>query len=116
MGEEISNQDEGRDTYNFRLQLLTNIEEIKKYPFTKMVIDKELTKEEYLETMKLLKELDAAYQIEKEEGLLNPDPLLMHFAGMLCYKLPIKESLQALYEEGIYTQLMKFFQKSKLHK
>lgn len=95
------------ETFAFQLQLLLHINELGKYPFTKLVIDRGLSEEEYNRTLGLVEELNRTYIREQEEGLLHHDALLIHFAGMLCYKLPVQESLDALYQEGYYPDLMK---------
>ncbi|WP_328515373.1 DUF1878 family protein [Halobacillus yeomjeoni] len=91
----------------FQLQLLLNIEEMKKYPFKKLVIENGITEEEYHHTMQLLENLDSTYQKEIEDGLLHHETLLIHFAGMLPYKLPVQQTISALEREGYFPDLMK---------
>ncbi|MBN8233638.1 DUF1878 family protein [Halobacillus kuroshimensis] len=93
------------DTLSFQLKLLSSIKEIDYYPFTKLVIEKDLTEMEYNEMMHLLQTLSDLYKEEKEEGLLDHSSLLFHYAGMVCWKLPITDSLEALQKEGYYKEL-----------
>lgn len=92
-------------TISFQLKLLLGMDEMRKYPFTRLVIEKNLTKEEYEETMILLQTLSEALQKDLSDGLVDHSGLLFHFAGMLCYKLPIEETINALQQEGLFTDL-----------
>ncbi|ELK47657.1 DUF1878 family protein [Halobacillus sp. ACCC02827] len=100
------NKENNGDLCAFHLQLLLDVEEMDRYPFTRLVIDREVTKREYRQTMHLLDTLEARYEQEKEIGLMDHTPLLLHYAGMLCPKLPVGESLEALLEEGLYEELI----------
>ncbi|MCA1022580.1 DUF1878 family protein [Halobacillus litoralis] len=93
------------DTLSFQLKLLSSMKEIDRYPFTKLVIERNLTEREYDETMNLLQTLSDIYEAEREEGLLDYSSLLFHYAGMVCWKLPITQSLAALHSEGYYKEL-----------
>lgn len=93
------------ETFAFHLNLLMEVEEMKKYPFTKLVIEKSLTKKEYKETLQLLEILNERYEEDVANGLIHHCGLLIHFAGMVCYKLPINEALEALDQQGIYPKL-----------
>ncbi|CDQ21112.1 Protein of unknown function [Halobacillus karajensis] len=93
------------ETFTFQLKLLLDVEEMKKYPFTKLIIEKNVTEKEYQHTLCLLKELNHRYEEDMESGLIDHSSLLLHFAGMLCYKLPINETLCALHQEGFYLEL-----------
>lgn len=92
-------------TFSFQLKLLLEVEELQKYPFKKLVIEKELTEQEYKETLNLLQTLTHTYERDVESGLIDHSALLLHYAGMLCYKLPVEETLYALNKEGIYPAL-----------
>ncbi|MYL51156.1 DUF1878 family protein [Halobacillus litoralis] len=93
------------ETFAFHLNLLLEVEEMKKYPFTKLVIEKSLTKKEYKETLQLLEILHERYEEDIANGLINHSNLMIYFAGMLCYKLPIDEALEALNQQGLYPKL-----------
>lgn len=95
----------------FHLQLLMNIIDMTHYPFTKLIIDREITQTEYNELMSLLTELDYTYHSQKEQGLLNFSSLLVHFAGMLNEKLSPTETIASLKEEKLFVDLMNEFQK-----
>lgn len=100
-------------TPHFHLQLVMKIEEFSRYPFTKLVIDHNLTEFEYTDTLELLNVLNEKMMEEKAEGLIHYEPLLLHFAGMLCYKLPVEDTIDALSEEGIYPGLMEVLKENK---
>ncbi|MCT2535563.1 YhaI family protein [Aquibacillus koreensis] len=91
----------------FKVDLLLHICDMKKYPFSKMVIVKELTEKEYKEVMVLIEDLDRSFKEQKEEGLLNFESLLIQFVGLLPEKLHVEKTLQALKEEGYAPSLMK---------
>src|SRR5699024_11870456 len=95
----------------FHLQLLMNIIDMRHYPFTKLIIDREITQTEYNELMSLLTELDHMYQSQKEQGLLNFSSLLVHFAGMLNEKLSPTETIISLKEEELSLNLLIDFKK-----
>ncbi|WLR47624.1 DUF1878 family protein [Halobacillus litoralis] len=94
------------ETFAFHLNLLLEVEEMKRYPFTKLVIEKTLTKKEYKETLQLLEILNERYEEDVANGLIDHSNLMLHFAGMLCYKLPIEEALKALNQQGLYPELV----------
>ncbi len=77
------------------------------YPFTKLVIENQLTKQEYNEVLQLLEQLDHMYRQQAEEGLLDFQSLLIHFVGMLNEKLHPLETMRALKKEGYYPSLLK---------
>jgi len=94
------------NTVSFHLHLLSKAINADKFPFTKMVIDKELTEKEYNALFQLLRRLDEDLKIQKSEGLLDFTSLLIHFAGMLNWKLSLHETIYALKDEGHYPELM----------
>ncbi|UOQ43510.1 YhaI family protein [Halobacillus salinarum] len=93
------------ETCQFHVQLLLKTGELKGYSFTKMIIEQNLDRQEYEDTLLLLDELNAIYEEDKELGLVDHSGLLLHFAGMLNYKLSVTPALIALYEERIYPEL-----------
>jgi Protein of unknown function (DUF1878) len=90
----------------FQLQLLSKIIDIKKYPFTKLVMVHKLTEDEYNELFTLLEGMDREYRQQKEEGLLDYSSHLVKFAGMLNEKLNPTETIFALHKEGYYPDLL----------
>ncbi|WP_181349238.1 DUF1878 family protein [Thalassobacillus sp. CUG 92003] len=90
---------------SFHVQLMSNLEWTDAYPFTKMVITHNLTKTEYEQVFFLMEELHDTYEKYQAEGFVDYSPLLIHFAGMLSYKLNPNQALRALYQEGIYPKL-----------
>ncbi|MDC3417275.1 DUF1878 family protein [Aquibacillus salsiterrae] len=93
----------------FQIKLLTQTSDLKRFPFTKLVIQHQLTEEEYEEIFHLLDKLNDEFIQQKEEGFLNFEPLLLHFVGMLTTKLNPFETIDALKKEGHYPSLMDVF-------
>lgn len=97
------------DTTSFHIQLLSNILDLTKYPMTQLMIENNLTKEEYDEFLQLLHRLHTEYELQKGEGFLNFTSLLIHFAGMLNEKLDPNITIYALKKEGYYPSLLTEF-------
>lgn len=106
MGGRTMEEKDREDTVAFQLQLLSNIIDMRKYPFVKLIIDNNVTRKEYEQLLELLESLERTYLIQKEEGLLDFTSLLVHFAGMLTEKLNPNETIYALYEEEHFPSLM----------
>lgn len=79
------------------------------YPFTKLIIEKNITREEYNRLVQMLDHLNNAYILQKEEGFLDFSGLLIQFAGMLHEKLDPNKTIQALSQEGHFPFLMREF-------
>lgn len=94
---------------SFQIQLLSKVLDSKRYPFTKLLIEKNFSKKEYDELMQLLNVLNDRYKKQKEQGLIDFTSLLIHFAGMLNEKLRPNETIDALKKEGYYPSLMDEF-------
>ncbi|RWZ55227.1 DUF1878 family protein [Halobacillus fulvus] len=110
-GRGIVNADQHQHSTEFHIRLLMEIEEMDHYPFHKMIVRHKLTEKEYQETLALLEELNTTYEEDEREGLLDHSGLLIHFAGMLSVKLPIEETIQALYEQRLYPALIQVLRK-----
>lgn len=82
------------------------------YPFYALVVTHRLSRKEVEEIFQLCNELNDKYKKQKEEGFMNFFPLLTHFVGMLNYKLDPHKTIDALYEQGIYCELMNEFYKT----
>lgn len=98
-----------KDALSFHVQLLSSLLDINRYPFTKLVIEKNVTYEEYSEIFQLLEHLDEKFRVQKEEGLLDFTSLLVQFAGLLTDKLNPNETIYALKKEGYFPSLMNEF-------
>lgn len=98
-----------KDTFQFHIQLLTNIIDMDDYPFTKLIIENSLSKQEYDDLVSLLDYLNNLYLEQKEEGLIDFTSLLVKFAGMLNEKLDPNETIFALKKEGYYPSLINEF-------
>lgn len=81
------------------------------YPFYALVIESGLSKIEVEEIYELCTKLNNEWEKQKEEGFVTFLPLLNHFVGMLNYKLEPHKTIDALYEQGIYENLMAEFRK-----
>ncbi|MFC4559149.1 DUF1878 family protein [Virgibacillus kekensis] len=102
-------QFEESETTTFHMQMLSKIIDMDRYPLTKLVIEKNLSKYEFEEMISLLEGLQKKYKGQKEEGLLDFSGLLVHFAGMLNEKLEPTSTIYALKKEGYYPSLMSEF-------
>ncbi|ALX48705.1 DUF1878 family protein [Lentibacillus amyloliquefaciens] len=94
------------ETINFHLQLLAKTIDLNQFPFTKMIIEQNITKSEYENLFYMLDELELQYQKQKEEGFLNFSSLLVQFAGMLNERFDPNTLVYALKKEGYYPSLM----------
>lgn len=81
------------------------------YPVIKLIIEHNLTRKEFNEMMDMIQGLNEAYELQKEEGLLDFTSLLIQFAGMLNEKLDPNQTIEALKLEGYYPLLMAEFSK-----
>lgn len=94
---------------SFQIQLLSQIIDMKKYPFIKLVIEHNISQDEHNELFTLLKHQHDTYEEQKEEGLLDFSSLLMEFAGRLNEKLNPTETIIALRKENYFPELMDEF-------
>lgn len=97
------------DGTSFHIQLLSKIIDMNQYPFIKLIIEKNITREEFNSLMRMLDHLNKTYVLQKEEGLLDYSRLLIQFAGMLNEKLDPTKTIQALSQEGHFPLLMREF-------
>ncbi|WP_077324981.1 DUF1878 family protein [Virgibacillus siamensis] len=97
------------DTTSFHLQLLSKVIDMQQYPMIKLMIENNITEAEFNQLLQLLADLNEKFEIQKEEGLLDFTPLLIHFAGMLNEKLDPDTTILALKKEGHYPSLMNAF-------
>ncbi|WP_047982506.1 DUF1878 family protein [Ornithinibacillus contaminans] len=93
----------------FHVQLLLKTIDSKQYPFTKLIIEQNITNEEYDSMFQMLEAANQEYMEQKEEGLLNYSSLLLRFVGMLNKKLEATETIHALRAEGYFPELMEEF-------
>lgn len=98
-----------QDKTAFHLQLIMELIDMKKFPFKKLLIEKNLSEQEYTDLLHLLEHLNHEYHEQKEEGLLDFTSLLIHFVGMLNEKFSPNETILALRQEGYYIELMDEF-------
>ncbi|MFD2208423.1 DUF1878 family protein [Virgibacillus halophilus] len=97
------------DQIAFHLQLLMNIIDFSRYPFTKMIIENRVGRQTYQDLMEKLYELEQQYQYQKEEGLLDYSSLLQEFTAHLPRQLTAEETLAALKAENICPMLISEF-------
>ncbi|MFN7249260.1 MAG: DUF1878 family protein [Anaerobacillus sp.] len=79
------------------------------YPFYTLIIKHQLSKGEVEEIYFLCEKLNNEYKKQKEEGFVTFLPLLTQFVGMLNYKVDPHQTINALYMQDIYRELMKEF-------
>lgn len=99
-------KDDSRTITSFQIQLLSRIIDMGKHPFIKLMIEHNISEEEYDELFALLELQQAAYEEQKEEGLLNFSSLLIEFAGLLNEKLDPTTTIHALRQENYFPELM----------
>jgi len=100
------NKDYDLETLTFYVQLLMQMEELEKYPFIKMLIEKGVTEKEYQELIMLLSNISEEFDNQKEAGMLDFTGLLIHYAGKLNPKLHPDELMDALIEEKRFLEVM----------
>ncbi len=81
------------------------------YPFFALIMVHQLSKKEVEEIYFLCEQLDDEYKKQKKEGFVTFLPLLTHFVGMLNYKLDPNMTINALYEQQLFCELMSEFRK-----
>ncbi|WP_062352246.1 DUF1878 family protein [Bacillus kwashiorkori] len=89
------------------IRLLTD----SKMDFTKLIIEKNLTRQDVEEFHNLCDELHIKWEEQKAEGFVYFHPLMKEFANRLNKKLQVKETIQACINEGLYLELMNEFAK-----
>ncbi|MEC5423698.1 DUF1878 family protein [Virgibacillus sp. C22-A2] len=94
---------------SFHLKLLSGIMDMNEYPVIKLMIEKNITNEEYDELFNMLHVLNSDYEEQKEEGFLDFTSLLLHFAGMLNERLEPNETIYALKKEGYFPAMLTEF-------
>ncbi|MFP7168737.1 DUF1878 family protein [Terribacillus sp. 7520-G] len=92
-------EEEKKSTLSFHLQLIAETGVLDKYPFRKLLIERDINEEEYASVLEMLQRLNRLYKEQKEEGLLDYTSLLLEFVGMLPEKLYYWDVLLALREE-----------------
>lgn len=100
---------EQNETINFYLQLLSKTIDMKQFPFTRVIIENNITKDEYEKLLNMLEKLHYHYINQKEEGFLDFSSLLDRFAGMLDERLDTSKTVYALKKEGYFPSLMDEF-------
>lgn len=91
---------------SFQIQLLSRIIDMDEYPFIKLVIEQNISEEEYNELFAHLEILQAMYEEQKEKGLLDFSSLLIEFSGLLNEKLDPTTTILALRKENYFPELM----------
>lgn len=102
-------KNDDKNTMSFHVQLLSKLIDVDQYPFVKLVIEHNISKEEYTELFQLLQTLEDKFVQQKEEGFLDFTSLLINFAGMLNEKLDPNVTIHALRREGYFPHLIKEF-------
>ncbi|ASS89379.1 DUF1878 family protein [Aeribacillus pallidus] len=95
------------ETLEYYMSLFMKMMNIEMYPFYKLVMEKGLMKEEIEEVFRICDELEKEHKEQKAQGFVYFENLLTLFAGQLTPKLDVNETIDALYLQGLYTELMK---------
>jgi Protein of unknown function (DUF1878) len=95
------------ETLEYYMSLFMKMMNIEMYPFYKLVMEKGLMKEEIEEVFRICDELAKEHKEQKAQGFVYFENLLTLFAGQLTPKLDVNETIDALYLQGLYTELMK---------
>ncbi len=91
----------------YHQRLLLNMVQANRYPFYQLVVEKDLTEGEVEEILSLCGMLNEEYERQAEEGYVSFVMLLTQFVGMLHPRLEPKETIESLYAQGIYKELMR---------
>lgn len=97
------------ETLEYYIKLLLQMTEKAKYPFYHLVIQNGLTKKEVEQILQMCEELSQEHREQKAQGLLYFTDLLTLFAGQLNPKLDVNETIEAMYEQGLFKEMMKDF-------
>ncbi|MTH53372.1 DUF1878 family protein [Bacillus mangrovi] len=90
----------------FQVRLMQSALDRNKYPFTYMILQKQLTEAEYLHVLELCSRLDQLLKQQKAQGFVRFEGLLALFIEELNEKLDVKETIQALHGQGMFPELM----------
>lgn len=74
--------------------------------FTKLIVYKNLSKDEVREFHNLCENMNKKIEEQKAEGLLNFHPLLKEFSEKINRKLDVNETISACLRENLHAQLM----------
>ncbi|MCH4865511.1 YhaI family protein [Bacillus sp. 1006-3] len=105
----MDSMDHRIERLEYYIQLLVKTVDMDRYPFYGLLIDKGLSKEEGEAVMRICDELSEELATQKAQGFVTFDKLLALFAGQLNEKLDVHETIFALYEQGLYQEMMEVF-------
>lgn len=89
--------------------LLFNMIDEDKCPFYSLIIKRKVRKQEIERLLCKCEQMNEQYIIEKQEGLLLFDSLLVQFEKALPEGLGIEETAEALDRQGLFQPLMREF-------
>lgn len=89
--------------------LLFNMIDEDKCPFYSLIIKRKVRKQEIERLLLKCEQMNEQYIIEKQEGLLLFDSLLVQFEKALPEGLRIEETAEALDRQGLFQPLMQEF-------
>ncbi|WP_082195277.1 DUF1878 family protein [Bacillus andreraoultii] len=95
----------------YHQKLLLELVDMAEHPFTKLIIRKNLGRQEVSDFLELCERMNNKLQEQKAEGFLNFHPLLKEFAEELNKKLEVKETVQSCLQQSLYVELMTEFNK-----
>ncbi|WP_369900758.1 DUF1878 family protein [Bacillus manliponensis] len=91
--------------------LLFNMIDEDKCPFYSLIIKRKVKKQDIERLLRECEQMNEQYIIEKQEGLLLFDSLLIQFEKALPNDLELMETIEALEKQGLFQPLMQEFLK-----
>ena len=95
----------------YHQELLTDFIDEADYPFTRLIIRKNLSREEVIQFYDLCDQINKKLQEQKAEGLVYFHPLLKEFSKKLNKKLDVEETIEACIKQNLYIELMEELKK-----
>lgn len=95
----------------YHQELLTDFIDEADYPFTRLIIRKNLSREEVIQFYDLCDQMNKKLQEQKAEGLVYFHPLLKEFSKKLNKKLDVEETIEACIKQNLYIELMEELKK-----
>ncbi|WP_078381554.1 DUF1878 family protein [Sutcliffiella halmapala] len=107
----MSNLEERMAKLEYHMELLLKQVRVDQYPFDILVIRGKLSRDNVTYLLKLCEELSIEMKKQKAEGFVTFTPLLTKYKQLLHPNLPLEETIQAMYEQGMFEPLMLEFLK-----
>ncbi|WP_180953759.1 DUF1878 family protein [Bacillus sp. T33-2] len=95
----------------FHQKLLLQMISGNKDKFNKLIIQKAVTEKELTVINELCEKLSIELEEQKAEGFVHFHPLFEEFTDAIRHKLQPKETVHAMFDQGIFMPLMTEFKK-----